>query len=90
MRDTCAASAATLKPAFAEMGEAAGFDAVALQRYPGLERLEHVHHAGRDVGVLGDQPAPALLLPVLDVTRQGLGVEHVAAAALGELAAALE
>ena len=40
--------------------------------------------------ILGDQPAPALLLPVLDVGRQGLNVEHVAAPALGQLAGALE
>ena len=41
-----------LKPAFAEMGEAMpGFDAVALMRYPHLERIHHIHHAGNSSGI---------------------------------------
>ncbi|MGH3885101.1 MAG: acetyl-CoA C-acyltransferase, partial [Pseudonocardiaceae bacterium] len=35
-----------LKPSFADVGEQAGFDAVALQRYHWVERIEHVHTAG--------------------------------------------
>jgi acetyl-CoA C-acetyltransferase len=36
-----------LKPAFKDMGEVMpGFDAVALMKYPHLERIDHVHHAG--------------------------------------------
>ena len=45
-------SLAALKPAFAELGGACGFDAVALQRYPGLERISHVHHAGNSSGIV--------------------------------------
>ena len=37
---------ASLKPAFEQMG-AMGFDAVALQRYPQVERIHHLHHAGK-------------------------------------------
>lgn len=42
---------AALKPSFEELG-AMGFDAVALQRYPQLERIEHVHHAGNSSGIV--------------------------------------
>ncbi|AEG47880.1 acetyl-CoA acetyltransferase [Sphingobium chlorophenolicum L-1] len=40
-----------LKPAFAAMGEAA-FDAVAIQRYPQVEAINHVHHAGNSSGIV--------------------------------------
>ena len=42
-----------LKPAFKEMGEVMpGFDAVALMKYPHLERIDHVHHAGNSSGIV--------------------------------------
>ncbi|HHG86389.1 MAG TPA: acetyl-CoA C-acetyltransferase [Bacteroidetes bacterium] len=41
-----------LKPSFEKMGELGGFDAVALQRYPELELIEHVHHAGNSSGLV--------------------------------------
>ena len=50
--DTTAESLAALKPAFHEMGTKYGFDAVALQRYPEVERIEHLHHAGNSSGVV--------------------------------------
>src|SRR6202044_3078537 len=34
------------------MGEAMGFDGVALQRYPEVERIDHVHHAGNSSGIV--------------------------------------
>ena len=37
---------ASLKPSFEQLGEFAGFDSVAMQRYPQVEKLNHVHHAG--------------------------------------------
>ena len=40
-----------LKPAFAQMG-AMGFDQVALTRYPQVERIDHVHHAGNSSGIV--------------------------------------
>jgi acetyl-CoA C-acetyltransferase len=48
-----------LKPAFAELG-AAGFDAVALARYPQLARIAHVHTAGSASGIVDG--AAALLI----------------------------
>lgn len=42
---------AGLKPAFEQLG-AMGFDAVALQRYPQVERIQHVHHAGNSSGIV--------------------------------------
>ncbi len=47
------AALAALKPAFAEMGEVMpGFDKVALMKYPHLERITHVHHAGNSSGIV--------------------------------------
>ncbi|HEY8455685.1 MAG TPA: acetyl-CoA C-acetyltransferase [Actinopolymorphaceae bacterium] len=43
--DTTMEGLAALKPSFAEIG-ALGFDAVAIDRYPMVERIEHVHTAG--------------------------------------------
>jgi acetyl-CoA C-acetyltransferase len=42
---------ASLKPAFEQMG-AMGFDQVALTRYPQVERIHHVHHAGNSSGIV--------------------------------------
>ncbi|GIM96557.1 acetyl-CoA C-acetyltransferase [Paractinoplanes toevensis] len=41
-----------LKPSFAGIGEAAGFDAVALQKYHWVEKIDHVHHAGNSSGIV--------------------------------------
>jgi acetyl-CoA C-acetyltransferase len=49
---TTLADLAKLKPAFAVMGEEGGFDAVALQRYPQVESIEHVHTAGNSSGIV--------------------------------------
>ena len=43
---------ASLQPSFVQMGEMAGFDAVAVQRYPELESINHVHHAGNSSGIV--------------------------------------
>ncbi len=48
-----------LKPAFEQLG-ALGFDAVALQRYPQVARIHHVHHAGNSSGIVDG--ATAMLL----------------------------
>jgi acetyl-CoA C-acetyltransferase len=42
---------AQLKPSFEKIGEM-GFDAVALRRYPQVERIRHVHHAGNSSGIV--------------------------------------
>jgi acetyl-CoA C-acetyltransferase len=44
-------SLAALKPSFAAMGEM-GFDAVSVERYPEVERIDHVHHAGNSSGIV--------------------------------------
>ncbi len=42
-----------LRPAFKDMGEVMpGFDKVALMKYPHLERIEHIHHAGNSSGIV--------------------------------------
>jgi acetyl-CoA C-acetyltransferase len=50
--DTTMAGLGALTPSFADIGEQAGFDAVALQRYHWVERIEHVHHAGNSSGIV--------------------------------------
>ena len=50
--DATVGGLAKLPASFATMGEQAGFDAVALQRYHWLERIEHVHHAGNSSGIV--------------------------------------
>jgi acetyl-CoA C-acetyltransferase len=50
--DTTPEALAALEPSFAVMGELGGFDAVALQRYHWIERIEHVHTAGSSSGIV--------------------------------------
>ncbi len=50
--DTSLAGLAALKPSFATIGDRAGFDAVALQKFPWIESIEHVHHAGNSSGIV--------------------------------------
>jgi acetyl-CoA C-acetyltransferase len=49
--DTTMQSLAALDPSFAGMG-AMGFDEVIKQRYPELEKINHVHHAGNSSGIV--------------------------------------
>ncbi|WP_405386911.1 acetyl-CoA C-acetyltransferase [Streptomyces sp. NBC_01102] len=49
---TTADSLASLKPSFAAVGEMGGFDAVALQKYHWVEKIDHVHHAGNSSGIV--------------------------------------
>ncbi|RMD86901.1 MAG: acetyl-CoA C-acetyltransferase [Alphaproteobacteria bacterium] len=45
-------SLGALKPSFAEIGTNFGFDSVAIQKYPEVERINHVHHAGNSSGIV--------------------------------------
>ncbi|MFJ9637963.1 acetyl-CoA C-acetyltransferase [Streptomyces sp. NPDC101178] len=49
---TTADSLAGLKPSFAAIGDMGGFDAVALQKYHWVEKIDHVHHAGNSSGIV--------------------------------------
>ncbi|HEX6866803.1 MAG TPA: acetyl-CoA C-acetyltransferase [Caulobacteraceae bacterium] len=49
--DATMQSLAALNPSFAAMGEMA-FDGVVTQRYPQVERVNHVHHAGNSSGIV--------------------------------------
>jgi len=42
----------SLKPSFAGIGDMGGFDAVALQKYHWVEKIDHVHHAGNSSGIV--------------------------------------
>ena len=43
---------AALAPSFVQMGEMGGFDAVAVQRYPEVETINHVHTPGNSSGIV--------------------------------------
>ncbi|MES2130003.1 MAG: acetyl-CoA C-acetyltransferase [Pseudomonadota bacterium] len=49
---TTVESLSALQPSFVELGEKYGFDAVLRQRYPEIERVHHVHHAGNSSGIV--------------------------------------
>jgi acetyl-CoA C-acetyltransferase len=45
-------SLAQLQPAFGAMAAMAGFDAVAVQSHPEIEKVNYVHHAGNSSGIV--------------------------------------
>ena len=49
---TTAESLAGLRPAFEIPGQQAGFDSVAIQRYPEVEAIHHVHTGGNSSGIV--------------------------------------
>jgi acetyl-CoA C-acetyltransferase len=49
---TTVESLSKLKPSFEMMGEMGGFDAVALQKYHWIEKINHVHHPGNSSGIV--------------------------------------
>ncbi|MGB2409704.1 MAG: acetyl-CoA C-acyltransferase, partial [Paracoccaceae bacterium] len=51
-------SLGALKPSFKDQGEVMpGFDKIALMKYPHLERIEHIHHAGNSSGIVDGSAA---------------------------------
>lgn len=69
--ETTVETLAALKPAFSEMGQKYGYDAVALQRYPQLQRIEHMHHAGNSSGIV-DGAGAVLLGSAAAAGKHGL------------------
>src|SRR5246500_3536766 len=61
-------SLAQLQPSFVQMGEMGGFDAVAVQSHPEVEKVEHVHHAGNSSGIVDG--AAAVLIGSKKVGRR--------------------
>jgi acetyl-CoA C-acetyltransferase len=51
-RGTTAETLGGLKPSFAMMGDMGGFDAVALQKYHWVEKIDHVHTPGNSSGIV--------------------------------------
>jgi acetyl-CoA C-acetyltransferase len=45
-------SLAALNPSFEIIGQMGGFDAVAVQAHPDVEKVKHVHHAGNSSGIV--------------------------------------
>ncbi|MGH3550893.1 MAG: acetyl-CoA C-acetyltransferase [Pseudonocardiaceae bacterium] len=83
--DTTMAALGAIKPSFADLGEQAGFDAVAVQRYHWVERIEHVHHAGNSSGIVD---GAALVVVGSEQVGRDLGLTPrariVAGAVIGE------
>jgi acetyl-CoA C-acetyltransferase len=50
--DTNMQSLAALSPAFEIIGQMGGFDAVAVQAHPEMEKVKHIHHAGNSSGIV--------------------------------------
>ncbi len=50
--DTSIEGLAGLKPSFAQLGQDAGFDEVALEKYHWVPAIDHVHHAGNSSGIV--------------------------------------
>jgi acetyl-CoA C-acetyltransferase len=50
--NTTMQSLASLKPSFEEVARMGGFDGVAVQAHPEVERVNHVHHAGNSSGIV--------------------------------------
>lgn len=67
---TTAEGLSALKPSFATMGQM-GFDAIALQKYPEVGSVNHVHHAGNSSGIV-DGAAVVLLASEQAVQQQNL------------------
>lgn len=57
---TSVESLSGLQPSFQMMGEMAGFDQVAIDKYPEVEYINHVHHAGNSSAIV-DGAAVALI-----------------------------
>jgi len=69
--ETSEESLAALKPAFTEMGEKYGYNSVAMQRYPQVEKIQHIHHAGNSSGIV-DGAAAVLVGNAAAGVRLGL------------------
>ncbi len=70
--ETTVDALAQLKPSFAMMGDLGGFDAVALQKYHWVERIDHVHTPGNSSGIVD---GASLVLVGNERTGAELGLE---------------
>jgi acetyl-CoA C-acetyltransferase len=50
--DTNMQALAALNPSFEIVGQIGGFDAIAVQAHPDVEKVKHVHHAGNSSGIV--------------------------------------
>jgi acetyl-CoA C-acetyltransferase len=66
---TSLASLARLEPSFAELGryvqkgDSLSFDEKAVRRYPAIQRVDHVHHAGNSSGIVDGAAAVVVASP---------------------------
>jgi acetyl-CoA C-acetyltransferase len=65
--DTTVEGLSGLKPAFEAMGNKLGFDDIVRQRYPQVDRVRHVHHAGNSSGIVDG--AAAVLVGTAEAGR---------------------
>ena len=62
--DVSMQSLGALNPSFADMGKTYGFDGVAIQKYPEIERVTHVHTPGNSSGIVDG--AAAVLIGTME------------------------
>jgi acetyl-CoA C-acetyltransferase len=63
---------AALNPAFEIVGQMGGFDAVAIQAHPEVEKVKHVHHAGNSSGIVD---GAAAVLVANEAGGQAMGLK---------------
>jgi len=68
---TSVESLSALRPSFAGIGDKGGFDFVATEKYPSVDRIDHVHHAGNSSGIVD---GAALLLIGTEQVGQEMGL----------------
>ena len=66
--DTSMQSLASLEPSFSKIAANQGFNEVAILKYPEVERIKHVHHAGNSSGIVDG--AAAVLLGNEDIGKK--------------------
>jgi len=66
--ETTVADLARLPAAFDKMGDSLGFDSIAISRYPEVERIIHVHHAGNSSGIVDG--AAAVLVGTAEIGKE--------------------
>ena len=59
---------ASLKPSFQELGEKSGFNSMTRMKYPHIERIQHVHHAGNSSGIVDG--AAAVLIGNMEMCKK--------------------
>src|SRR5206468_397836 len=67
-------SLAQLQPAFTMMAQMGGFDGVAVQSHPEIERVNYVHHAGNSSGIVDGAAVVLRYIQAFDIDNAKINV----------------